>query len=241
MLYILFRGIIIFPDQLWNFAVYISFIVNILLALYTLFQSLRFFYLQDHSRFKLIFWGILSASFATAIIIDSPRAALPVVVIFIYYGLNALCIRKNNYGWFIAQAAGWLLCLPGVATIFDSINFLDHLGEEFSTSPIPAFWRVPLVYSAVLFCAITIFCNFKLWAAASGKRLREIWGTGCNIVAVLLILAYTGTCIAAVYQHKQCEKALAALENNFQRKISAEAIRDSKVLVHTPTLSACVT
>ena len=189
LFYCLWHGIMIFPDPLWNIAIYIPLILQMLIGTYTLFLALRFFYTQDKSRFKWIFWTILAAAGSVRFVVDNSRFAVVICIILVYYGLNALCVRKNNYGWFIAQAAGWLCCLPGVAILFDSINFLDHIDGEFSLSPIPVDWRIPLVYSAVLFYLLVIYSNFKLWASASGKQLRDLWGKKCTVLAALFVIA----------------------------------------------------
>ena len=222
----LFYGVMIFPDPLLNFSLYIPLILKFLFCIYTAFLFLRFFFIQDESRFKLIFWLILLIEFALQFAADTHRGKLLIALAAGSIGFNALCIRKNNYGWFIAQALCLLLCLPGVTILFDSLNFLEQIGDEVVLCPIPVALRIPLVYSILLFYLLSVFCKFKLWASANGKRVRDLWGMGCKVLVVLGIFAYVGFCIAALSKHNQCEKTLAALEEKFQRKISGAALKD---------------
>ena len=224
--YSLFCGVMIFPDPLLNFSLYIPLILKFLFCIYIAFLFLRFFFIQDKSRFKLIFWLILLIEFALQFAADTHRGKLLIALAAGSIGFNALCIRKNNYGWFIAQALCLLLCLPGVTILFDSLNFLEQIGDEVVLCPIPVALRIPLVYSILLFYLLSVFCKFKLWASANGKLVCDIWGVGCKVLTVLGVLAYIGFCFAALSKHNQCEKTLAALEEKFQRKISGAAIKD---------------
>lgn len=222
----LFYGVMIFPDPLLNFSLYIPLILKFLFCIYIAFLFLRFFFTQDRSRFKWIFWLILLIVLLVQFAFDTHRGKLLLPLLVSTIGFNALCIRKNNYGWFIAQALCLLLCLPGETILFDSLNFLEQIGDEVVLCPIPVALRIPLVYSILLFYLLSVFCKFKLWASANGKLVCDIWGVGCKVLTVLGVLAYTGFCLAALSKHNQCEKTLAALEEKFQRKISGAAIKE---------------
>ncbi|MBO5722691.1 MAG: hypothetical protein J6S19_06215, partial [Lentisphaeria bacterium] len=89
---------------------------------------------------------------------------------------------------------------------------------------LPPEWRVVLVYSSVVLFVCWVFCNIKLWASAYNRKLREVWGVGCTILIFIFVLSYLVTLGFALYQQKQCKLAFAALEKNFQRELTAQAL-----------------
>ncbi|MBE6389860.1 MAG: hypothetical protein E7043_06780 [Lentisphaerae bacterium] len=56
--------------------------------------------------------------------------------------------------------------------------------------------------------------------------MRDVWGIGCNVLLIVLAISYLSVVAAALFQQKKCKTALNALENNFQRKISAGALKE---------------
>ncbi len=56
--------------------------------------------------------------------------------------------------------------------------------------------------------------------------MRDVWGWKCNILLIILVLVYTCCVCSAWLQQKECEKAVVALEEKFQRKISCKAVKD---------------
>ena len=96
----------------------------------------------------------------------------------------------------------------------------------YSVIQIAAEWRIPAVFCAVFFLILFAFSNFKLWSSANNKRLRDVWGTGCNVLLILLTVSYIWMLGTAFSQQKKCDAELIALEKNFQRKISAVALQD---------------
>lgn len=200
---------------------------------YSLFLFLAFFFRQDRKRFHWIFWTILAAHLALSCLCDDWIPALLLCVLS-FAGFNALCVRKHNFLWYIALMVCWVVWLPGAAVLWDAVLCLLFAGEYSLVVPIPTAWRTPLVWVSVLSLIGFVFSNFKLWASANRKRLREVWCAGCNVLLVLFAVSYLTMTAAALYQQQQCKKALAALERNFQREISAEALkafyyRDRKV------------
>ncbi len=217
-------------DRLFNSpVVLVTGIIQALLTVYCLFLSTVFFFRQDQSRYKMFFWYI---SVAIAVMIFSLGTMLEhkwlIFIIgtsLIFAGYNALCIRKRNFGWYIALLVCGTACWPGVMILVAVSQCLDcHGGELFF--PVAVTWRVPIVYSAVLFYIAFMLSNFKLWTSANNKRLRDVWGVRCNVLLTILVISYLSTVAAALEQQKKCKTALNALENNFQRKISADALKE---------------
>lgn len=198
------------------------------IVLYYSFLILRFFFRQDQMRFKPVFWAILALNFFAFFIclgLGLADKGLLICSVLFLGGFNALCIKKQNFQWYILQ----LICAVGCLSACSII--LQGIFESFISNPgalsIPRDWRVPAAYSGVLFFAGMLFCNFKLWASANNKRLCEVWGTGCYALVGLLAISYTLIIMASLYQQKRCEMAVEALEENFQRKMTAAALEES--------------
>ena len=217
-------------DRLFNSpVVLVTGIIQALLTVYCLFLSTVFFFRQARSRYKMFFWYI---SVAIAVMIFSLGTMLEhkwlIFIIgtsLIFAGYNALCIRKRNFGWYIALLVCGTACWPGVMILVAVSQCLDcHGGELFF--PVAVTWRVPIVYSVVLFYIAFMLSNFKLWTSANNKRLRDVWGVRCNVLLTILVISYLSTVAAALEQQKKCQSALTALEKNFQRKISADALKE---------------
>jgi len=219
-----------FGNLSWYAALFLLIILPLLIAAYSLFLTLAFFFRQDKKRFHWIFWSLLAAhvmAFGICAAWNCEHLGVFLCGLLTFTGFNALCIRRHNFLWYIVATVCWFACLPGAAVISAFIHsllpFLFGIGA--SLSWIPAAWRVPLVYASALFFIGLVFGNFKLWASAGAGRLRDVWGAGCNILLVLFAVAYLTMTAAALYQQQQSKKALAALERNFQREISAEALK----------------
>ena len=219
-------------DRLFNSpVVLVTMIIQSLLAVYCLFLSIAFFFRQDKSEYKKFFWYITVAIavllfYFGSISDDNNKLAIFILAAsLIFVGYNALCVRKRNFGWYIALLLCGTACWPGVMVFFDVSRCLDcHSDKLFF--PVAVGWRIPIAYSAVLFFIAFMYCNFKLWSSANNKRLRDVWSVGCNALLIVLAISYLYVVTAALYQQKKCQTALTALENNFQRKISAGALKE---------------
>ena len=198
------------------------------ILIYSLILILSFFFRQDRSRSKLFAWGI-SAVYVAALVISSTSGSgmeMAVCWVLVFAGFNTLCIRKHNYLWYIAQLLLWIFTLPGLAVILDlNCSSILECGSP-EKSPVPMVFRVWLVYAAVLFFAGCLFCCFKLWASAENQPLNRVWGRGCNVLMVIMGVVYVLTLTAALHMQEKSRAALVALENNFQRKISVDALKD---------------
>ena len=204
-------------------------VLNCWVLLYCLFLSSAFFFNLDKSRYRWIFWTIFAshiAAFYICTVLDHSGVGLLFCGVLTYAGFNALCIRRHNYCWYIALLLCWFTSLPAMVVLADLSCWMEFDLEPTATQLIPVTWRVPIVYLSILTFAGFVFCNFKLWASAVNRRLRDVWGIGCNTLLVLLAVTYIITLCAALYQQKECAKAFTALEENFQRGISAEAVRE---------------
>ena len=93
-------------------------------------------------------------------------------------------------------------------------------------SQIPAALRVMLVYGGVATFAGSVYCSCKLWASANGLQLRDVWGRSCNVLMVIMGATFVIALTAALHEQEKCNAALTALEENFQRKISADALSE---------------
>ena len=209
--------------------VIIMVIIQSLLVAYCLFLFTVFFFRQDHSKFKSFFWYITAA---IAIVVnylitrlDNKLLLFIIGTSLIFAGYNILCVRKRNFGWYISLIVCWIACWPGVLVLFDASRCFDcHSDKLFF--PIAVAWRIPIAYSVVFFYIAFMLSNFNLWASANNKRLRDVWGMGCNVLLIMLIISYLSIVAAALCQKKKCQKALIALEKNFLRKISADAVKE---------------
>jgi len=219
-----------FGNLSWYAAVFPLIILSLLITAYSRFLTLAFFFRQDKKRFHWIFWSLLAAhvmAFGICTAWNCEHLGLFLCGLLTYAGFNALCLRRHNFPWYLVAAVCWFACLPGALVLLDSVKCLYWiLGEKSAESPIPAVWRVPLVYASVLFFIGFVFGNFKLWASAGARRLRDVWGAGCNILLILFAVFYLTMTAAALYQQKMGKKALAALERNFQREFSANALKE---------------
>ena len=217
-------------DRLFNSpVVLVTGIIQALLTVYCLFLSTVFFFRQDQSRYKMFFWYISVAItvmiFSLGTMLEHKWLIFIIGTSLIFAGYNALCIRKRNFGWYITLLVCGTACWPGVMVLVAVSQCLDcHGGELFF--PVAVTWRVPIVYSAVLFYIAFMLSNFKLWTSANNKRLRDVWGVRCNVLLTILVISYLSTVAAALEQQKKCQTALTALEKNFQRKISADALKE---------------
>jgi NADH:ubiquinone oxidoreductase subunit 6 (subunit J) len=219
-------------DRLFNSpVVLVTMIIQLLLAVYCLFLSIAFFFRQDKSEYKKFFWYITVAIavllfYFWSISDDNNKLAIVILAAsLIFSGYNALCVRKRNFRWYIALLVCGTACWPGVMVLFDVSQCLDcHSYKLFF--PVAVDWRIQIAYSAVLFYIAFMLSNFKLWASANNKRLRDVWGIGCNVLLIVLAISYLSVVAAALFQQKKCKTALNALENNFQRKISAGALKE---------------
>lgn len=198
------------------------------IAIYCLILFLSFFFRQDRSRWKIFVWGILAAQLAVFLI--AAETGEDSVLLFggmlTVVGFNALCIKKHNYYWFIAQTLLQLASLPGVVIFFDLGNSFGTLWEETEISQIPAALRVALVYGGVAAFAGSVYCSCKLWASANGLQLRDVWGRSCNVLMVIMGATFVIALTAALHEQEKCNAATTALEENFQRKISADALSE---------------
>ena len=198
------------------------------IAIYCLILFLSFFFRQDRSRGKICAWGILVA-YITVFLTAAEAGEGSVMLIggiLTIAGFNALCVRKHNYCWYIAQVILLLASLPGVVIFFDLGNSLGTLWEETEISQIPAALRVMLVYGGVATFAGSVYCSCKLWASANGIQLRDVWGRSCNVLMVIMGAIYVIALTAALHEQEKCNAAITALEENFQRKISADALSE---------------
>ncbi|MBE6377199.1 MAG: hypothetical protein E7051_00095 [Lentisphaerae bacterium] len=207
-------------------------IVQIFIALYAAILFLSLFFHLDRTRLKLFFWSILAVDIALFPTLSEMGmtftgvSLISTVFILIY---NAICIRKNNYWWYIALILSYLLLIPAVAVLVDlicSCGAIFFFGTHDPVTLFDAKWRIAAAYSGVIVFIFFTFCSFKLWASASDKRLRDVWGNSCNILLIILFVAYAGFVGAALCQQTKCAGAFAALEENFQREISAAALKN---------------
>ena len=206
-------------------------LVQLLLLLYSAFLTCRFFFRQDRLRYKVLFWGIIVLHIAALVWAgeaNDVRLFMVASGVLSMVGFNALCVRKNNYYFYIASVLLWAAAMAGLLVLLNCANIFELALGEIWLSPamglIPWEWRVPVVYTGVAAFVLSLYCLFQLWAKADGKTFHEVWGVGCTVLVFLLVLCYL-TCTAfALYEEKQSEKFMLALENNFKKKISAEAL-----------------
>ena len=215
-----------FPIWLWIFGAVA--ILQLPVAIYSLILFLSFFFRQDQSRWKIFVWGILAAQLAVFLIAaeTGEDSVLLIGGMLTVVGFNALCIKKHNYYWFIAQTLLWLASLPGVVISFDLGNCFGTLCGETEISQIPAALRVMLVYGGVATFAGSVYCSCKLWASANGLQLRDVWGRSCNVLMVIMGATFVIALTAALHEQEKCNAAITALEENFQRKISADVLSE---------------
>ena len=206
-------------------------LVQLLLLLYSAFLTCRFFFRQDRLRYKVLFWGIIVLHIAAWVWAgekNDVRLFMVASGVLSMVGFNALCVRKNNYYFYIAAVLLWAAAMAGLPVLLNCTNIFELAFGEIWLSPdmglIPLAWRVPVVYTGVAAFVLSLYCLLQLWAKADGKTFHEVWGVGCTVLVFLLVLCYL-TCTAfALYEEKQSEKFMLALENNFKKKISAEAL-----------------
>ena len=220
------------PQELFStlFLYLVLLLVQLLLLLYSAFLTCRFFFRQDRLHYKVLFWGIIVLHIAALVWAgEANDVGLFMVAsgVLSMVGFNALCVRKNNYYFYIAAVLLWAAAMAGLLVLVNSTWILELGGGGFireSDGLIPLAWRVPVVYTGVAAFVLSLYCLFQLWAKADGKTFHEVWGVGCTVLVFLLVLCYL-TCTAfAFYEEKQSEKFMLALENNFKKKISAEAL-----------------
>ncbi len=207
-------------------------VIQVFIALYAAILFLSLFFHLDKTRFKLFFWSILAIDIALFPTLSEMGltftgvSMISTVFILIY---NAICIRKNNYWWYIALVLSYLLLIPAITVFIDLIHSCEVIFFFGTREPVTLFdakWRVPAAYSGAAVFIFFILCNFKLWASALDKRLQDVWGMRCNIMLIIFVIAYAGFFGAALYQQTKCASTLAALENNFKREISAAALKE---------------
>ena len=207
------------------------FILQLMILLYSTFLTCRFFYLQDRLRYKVLFWGIFVLHIAAFIWAGEKNDVKLFMIasgVLSVFGFNALCIRKNNYYFYIATVLLWAAAMAGVLILINRTSIFELVFGEFiqeNDGLIPLPWRVPAVYVGLIAFVLSLYSMFQLWAKVGGKPLREVWGVDCTVLAFLLVLCYLTALAFAVYEEKQSEKLLIALENNFQKKISAARCR----------------
>lgn len=202
-----------------------------LVSLYSIFLPMRFFFVLDRVRYKLLFWGVVileSAGFLVGGFYLTTIGCLICCGTVGVLGYHALCIRKNNFHWYILTVLGWLLFLPGILVLWDAVQQFQLLAGEQQACPcpIPPAWRIPFVYGS-LACGIAgIFCGFKLWASAVQKPLREVWNTGCRVLISLLVLSYLAITACALVQQAKVRETLKLLEARFQRPLAPSGLKE---------------
>jgi len=200
-------------------------LLQLLVWLYTAFLELRFFFTLDRSRYKIGFAGVLLLAAGWLVVGEYYTGWigwLVGVAAINILGFNALCIRKNNFYWYILMVAGLLALVPGIAILSNISQIFDCPGP--GENPIPVAWRVPVVYFS-LACGIgAFFCRLKLLAGAKQKRLRKVWNNGCWVLLGLLGVTYITITLGAIYQQYEVKKTFKALEENFKKPLNAREL-----------------
>ena len=212
----------------WLIFALVVIVLQIFILLYWAVLSWRFYFKLDKVRYKLIFWLLIALQIAFIFIFSSEKLFMLASGLLFFAGANALCIRKHNCWWYAAVVVCYLICIPSwiildnasqVFEVFDCAR--NALADRVALPPV---WRVVLVYTSVALFAIWVFCNIKLWASAYNRKLREAWSVGCTVLVFVFVLTYLVTLGFALYQQEQCKLAFTALEKNFQREFSAQAL-----------------
>lgn len=213
----------------WIFLIITAAILQLTVSLYCIALLLAFFYRQDASQYKWGFYLIiflhLAADVLCGIYFSNEKAAFAAVWFINIAGFNALCVRKHNFYWYILALIGWSICLVALGVIMQHSNIMETYDAQWYC-PIPVNWRIPLVYASVPAFAVAGLACFKLWASAVGKRLREVWSIPCTITVAIGLIVYLAITAAALYKQHLCSQIFAELEANFQRKISAAALKE---------------
>ena len=211
----------------WLICALITIILQIFILLYWAVLSWRFYFKLDKVRYKLIFWLLIALQIAFIFIFNSEKLFMLASGLLFFAGANALCIRKHNCWWYILVVVAYGLLVPAfiildnASQVFEVFDCHSSLADRVALPPV---WRVVLVYSSVVLFGFWVFCNIKLWASAYNRKLRVVWGIGCTILIFIFVLTYLVTLGFALYQQKQCKLAFAALEKNFQREFTAQAL-----------------
>lgn len=89
-------------------------LLQILFWLYSAFLNWRFYFLLDRMPYKLIFLSMIFLQIAAVPFCkDSFKLYLLINGVIVFAGFNALCIKRNNYWWYIAVVLAGIACLPG--------------------------------------------------------------------------------------------------------------------------------
>ena len=216
--------------------------VALILSAYSLFLTLRSYTFFCQQRFQVWVWLFsipLFVALSIGGIVAGARGSLLVCCITFCWLLPLLLLPKIGWRLWLGHALCWSLGLL-ICDIVRSnlINFLKH---PFSSSGLPESlksfylsiqeilhlqgtgWDWFLVVGLLLLL-LGYLLTARLWSRAAGLPYRQIFGRGATILWLLFGINYLFQLFLAWQGIKEANQAITALEQRFNRPLTAQAL-----------------
>lgn len=213
-----------------------------ILLTYSLFLVLRFYTLSRRRPFQVWIWLVpipFFVALTAGVVVAGLRGSLLVCCITFCWLFPLLLLAKIGWRLWLGQALCWSLGLL-ICDVVQS-NLINVLESLFPSPKLSKFLELlPLAIQEVLhlrgagwvwFLAaglILLLLGYlltaRLWSRAAGLPYRQIFGRGIAILWLLLGINYLFQLCLAWQGVKEANQAVAALEQHFNRPLTAQAL-----------------
>ena len=213
-----------------------------ILLIYSLFLVLRFYTLFCRRPFQVWIWLVpipFFVALTAGVVVAGLRGSLLVCCVMFCWLFPLLLLAKIGWRLWLGQALCWSLGLL-ICDVVQSnlINVLEHL---IGSPKLPKFLQlfsssiqevlhlrgagwVWLLVAGLFLLLLGYLLTARLWARAAGLPYRQIFGRGIAILWLLFGINYLFQLCLAWQGVKEANQAVAALEQRFNRPLTAQAL-----------------